>query len=165
MTNAKREAPGQTERCDALVIGASLAGLTISYLLSCLGYKVRTIERAPLIGGIDQSFQNRNGRIFDFGIHALEYMRSEYTTRLMLQAVDDQVVKIERKRGIVHRSCMIPYNVDKSEWPDELAAMLPDGELVDLLGSQRPTRENLARYYGKQFVDFIFDETLASYSR
>ncbi|MBW2290976.1 MAG: NAD(P)-binding protein [Deltaproteobacteria bacterium] len=163
LTNREEEATEPTEHCDALVIGANLGGLTISYLLACWGYSVRTIERAPFIGGIDRSFRNRNGRIFDFGVHSLDYMRSGYTTRLMMQAIDNQVIKMERKRGIVLRSCVIPYNADKSEWPAELAAMLPEGELVDELGTARPTRQNLARYYGEEFTDFIFDETLASY--
>jgi hypothetical protein len=41
--------------------------------------------------------------------------------------------------------------------------MFPDGELVDLLGKNPPTRANLAPYYGSEFVDLIFDEALPSY--
>lgn len=163
MTERNRIPSEAAETCDAIVIGANLGGLSISYLLASYGYSVRTIEKAPFIGGIDRSFQNRNGRLFDFGIHALDYMRSEFTTRMMMHAIDHDVFTLERKRGIVHRSHVIPYNADKSDWPDELASMLPSGELFDDLGSGRPTRENLARYYGEAFTDYIFEETLASY--
>jgi protoporphyrinogen oxidase len=163
MTNATQNAAPAAEQCDAIVIGANLAGLVISYFLTGWGYSVRTIERAPFIGGSDRSFRNANGRLFDFGVHSLDYMRSEFTTHLVIQAIDAEIVQMERKRGIVHRDTLIPYNADKSEWPAELAAMMPEGELVDELGTDRPTRENLARYYGKEFADYIFEETLASY--
>ena len=151
------------EQSDALVIGGNTAGVTVAYLLGQYGYKTRLLERSPYLGGIDRSFRNSNGRIFDHGLHVLEYMRSEFVTRLFSQAVNGEVNKVERRRGIVLRNHVIRYNAEPRDWPEELRAMLPDGELVDKLGTDRPTRENLAKFYGKPFADLIFDEALPSY--
>ena len=92
------------EQSDALVIGGNTAGLAVAYLLGQYGYRTRVLERSPLLGGVDRSFQNSNGRTFDHGLHVMEYMRSEFVTRLFLRAVNGEVNKVERKRGIVLRN-------------------------------------------------------------
>lgn len=151
------------QRCDAIVIGGNTAGLIVAYMLGQYGFETRLLEKSPVLGGTDRSFLNRNGRRFDFGLHVLDYMRSEFTTKLYERAVDGAVHKVPRRRGIVLRDHVIPYNAPAEEWPDELRRLLKPGPLVDELGTAPPTRENLTPFYGKAFVDFVFDEVLRSY--
>lgn len=151
------------EEFDALVVGGNIAGLALAYWLGQYGYRTALIEKAPRLGGIDGSFRNRNGRVFDFGLHALDYMRSELTSKLFEHVVDGRAHRIQRRRGIVLRNHLIDYNAPLAEWPAELRELLPEGELVDELGAEPPTREGLARYYGQAFADLIYDEALPSY--
>jgi hypothetical protein len=153
----------QAEDCDAIVVGGNVAGMVVAYTLGQLGYSTKLLEKQPGLGGMDRSFTNRNGRIFDFGLHVLDALRSEVVTKLFRYVVDDDVHETERRRGIVLRNHMIPYNAVAGDWPEELRALLPDGDLIDELGEAPPTREALARYYGERFAGMVFDEVLASY--
>ncbi len=159
----RREQPPVPEECDALVVGGAVAGLTVAYLLAQYGYKTVLVEKGPALGGVDRSFQNKLGRRFDFGMHALDYNRAPFATKLFESALDGRCHRLPKKRGIVLAGEIIPYNVPAGEWPDSLRELFPAGPLYDELGSAAPTRENLARFYGKPFVDLIFDDALASY--
>lgn len=152
-----------TVESDAIVVGGGIGGLVLAYLLSGYGYAVRLVEKSPWLGGFDRSFTNDHGKVFDLGMHALDHMRSEFTTKLFEEVVDGRAHLVEKKRGIVLRNHVIPYNARLEDWPAELREMLPEGGVVDDLGDRPPTRENLARIYGRRFVDLIFDEALASY--
>ncbi len=151
------------ETRDALVVGGNLAGLTVAYLLGQYGYKTTLIERAPFLGGGDGSFTNEHGRIFDFGMHALDHGRSEFVSRLFEHAVEGKFRRLPKNRAILLRDSLIPYNTGPQDWPDELQALLKPGEIVDDLGSDPPTREALGKIYGPAFAGFIFDEVLSSF--
>ncbi len=157
---AVRTAPA-VEESDAIVIGGNLAGLFVAHVLSQLGYSTRLIEKSPRLGGLDSSFTNTNGRTFDHGLHVLDYMRSELVTRTFLHAIDGEVNELVRRRGIVLRDHVLPYDAPADNWPDELRSLLPDRDIVDDI--ERPTRESIARVYGSEFADFVYDEILASY--
>lgn len=151
------------EAFDAIVIGGNVAGLVVAYLLANFGYRTALVERAPQLGGKDASFKNRNGRTFDFGLHCLDYLRSEFTTRLFEHVQRGRVHRVERHRAIVLRNHLIPYNALPEEWPGELRGLFPSERIVDELGAEDPTRERIAHTYGAGFADLIFDETLPSY--
>jgi len=153
----------QAENCDAIVVGGNVAGMVVAYLLGQLGYATKLLEKQPALGGMDRSFSNRNGRVFDFGLHVLDALRTEVVTKLFRYVVDDDVHETERRRGIVLRNHMIPYNAAPGDWPEELRALWPDGDLIDELGEAPPTRDALSRCYGERFAGMIFDEVLASY--
>ena len=163
LSDAPLPADRDSDHKDAIVVGGNVAGLTIAYLLGHLGYDTMLVDRAPTLGGTDSSFTIDSGARFDIGLHALDFMRSEVVTKLFLHVIDGQVHKVRRRRAIVLRNHQIPYNSPAAEWPEELRSMLPKGEIVDTLGGEPPTRENLARYYGREFVDFVFDEVQRSY--
>ncbi len=153
------------EQCkyDAVIIGGNTAGLVTAYVLGQFGIRTALIERSDQIGGIDASFKNKNGRVFDHGLHGLDYMRSELVTRLFSKVIGGRVNMVERRRGIVLGNHLIPYNSELADWPEALRAMFPSGDLVDGLGTDQPTRQNLARFYGREFTDMIFDDGLRSY--
>lgn len=152
-----------TETRDAIVVGGNMAGLTVAYLLGQYGYRTTLVERAPFLGGVDGSFTNEHGRIFDFGVHALDHNRCEFVSRLFERAVDQKFRRLPKKRGILLRDHLFPYNSPLEEWPDELRSMFKKGPIIDDLGTNPPTRQRLGEIYGPTFADFVFDEILASF--
>ena len=148
---------------DAIVIGSNLAGLVIAHALSSVGYRTVVADGSTEVGGMDRSFTNENGRVFDFGFHGLAYMRSELVTRLFVSVMDGAVRHLEHRRGIVLRGYTIPYNAAPERWPAEIAALLRRGPRIDDIGASLPTRERIAAVYGEGFAGLIFDEVLPSY--
>ena len=97
-----------------------------------------------------------------FGMHALDHMRSEFVTNLLTQAVDGAVRKLPKRRAIVLRGHVIPYNAPADEWPEELRQMMKRGAIEDDLGGAPPTREALAAIYGAEFANMVVDDALTS---
>lgn len=151
------------EQFDSIIIGGSTAGLVIGYLLTQYGHKVALLERAPFVGGTDGSFRNGNGRLFDVGLHVLDYMRSEFTTRLFEHVIEGRYHKMERLRAMVIENELVPYNVPVPEWPEKLRKLMRDGEIHDDIGTELPTRQRLAECYGAAFADLVYDRILPSY--
>ena len=150
------------ERVDAIVVGANLSGLVTSYLLDRLGFGVVLLERGARVGGANTSFASPDGTTFDIGMHVLDEMRSEVTTRLFTKVIDGRLNRVLLERAMVLRGHIVPYNAAPTELPDELRELLPGDELADELGTDLPTRERLREYYGA-YADFVFDEVLPSY--
>lgn len=148
---------------DAVVIGGNSAALSIAYLLGSYGYRTTLVERAPFLGGNDASWKNENGRVFDYGVHALDHGRSEFVTKLFEHAIDGRFRRHPKVRLLLLRGHLIPYNVGPEQWPEDLRALLKSGSIVDDLKGAKPTRAALGRIYGPGFADFIYDEVLASY--
>jgi hypothetical protein len=155
--------PPSLERLDAVVVGGNVRGLVTAYLLGSLGYRAAVLESGKAPGGVDRSFRAADGTVFDHGLHVLDEMRSPLATRLFVHAVDGAVHRTLLRRAIVLRGRAMPYAPLPSEMPEEIRAMLPSDDLVDDLGDAAPTREALAAYYGRPFVDLIFDEVRPSY--
>ena len=162
-SRSARGTDAATETVDAIVVGGGLAGLVVAHLVSQNGYRTVLVEKSEHLGGFDRSFRNANGRPFDFGLHVLDHMRSEFTTRLFESIVDGRVHAVERDRGIVLGGHVIPYNTPLEEWPESLRRMFPDGDVIDTIGTQAPTRERIASVYGAAFADHVFDDALRSY--
>jgi hypothetical protein len=151
------------ERVDAIVVGGNMRGLVAAYVLGSLGCRTVLVEKGRSVGGADGSFQTPHGTRFDLGFHVLDYMRSPLATRLFQRVVAGEVHRTTLRRAIVLRNHVIPYAPARDELPGEIRALLPPGELHDTVGDAAPTRENLARCYGRPFVDLVFDEVLPSY--
>jgi hypothetical protein len=150
------------ETVDAVVVGGNLAGLVTAWLLDRLGFHVVLLERGRRVGGANSSFTTTDGSTFDLGMHVLDDMRSEVTTRLFLSVIGrENVQRTLLRRAMVLRGRVVPYNPAPDDLPDELRALLPAGDLVDDIGAQAPTRERLRRCYGA-YGDFVLDEVLRS---
>ncbi len=152
-----------TEHVDAVIIGANTRGLVSAYLMAQLGYRAVLVERTNRVGGADASFVSEGGARFEHGLHVLDEDRSELATRLFKKVVGGRVHRHQLKRGMVLRGSIMPYAPLPSAMPPTLRAMLPGEDLIDDLGDATPTREALARFYGRDYVDFVFDEVLPSY--
>lgn len=162
MKTAARPLPSDVENVDAIVVGANLCGLITTYLLDQLGFRVVLLEPGARVGGANSSFTTTEGSTFDLGMHVLDDMRSEVTTRLFLRVIEGQVERVLLRRGMVLCGRLVPYNPAPADLPDELRALLPGDEIEDDLGAEPPTRERLRRCYGA-YADFVLDEVLPSY--
>lgn len=151
------------ENVDAVIIGANMRGLVSAYVMAQLGYRAVLIERTNRVGGADASFISDGGARFEHGLHVLDENRSELATRLFKKIVKGEVHRHTLKRGMVLRNETMPYAPLPSEMPEKIRSLLIGDDIVDELGDDPPTRENLAKYYGKDYVDLIFDEVLPSY--
>lgn len=151
------------EDVDAVVIGASMRGLVAAHVLSDLGRRTVVVERASVPGGVDGSFVTDRGTVFDHGLHVLDEMRSELTTRLFSDVVGGEVHRTILRRAIVLRGHVLPYAPEPSDLPAELRSLLGSDRLVDDVGDELPTFERLARCYGEEFVTLVFEEVLPSF--
>ena len=151
------------ESFDAAVIGAGTRGLIATYVLSTLGYRAVLLDKAPVVGAGDGSFQLSDGTWFDFGMHVLDEMRSPLATRLFRHVIGQRVNRVQLARAIVLRNEIMPYAPAPAAMPESIRALLRGDELVDDIGDEPPTRERIGRYYGSGFADLIFDEVLPSY--
>lgn len=151
------------EQLDAVVIGASIRGLVAATVLDQLGFRTLLVDARPRPGGVDGSFVTAGGARFDHGLHVLDYMRSEVATRLFTRVTGGAVHRVTLERGIVLRGAIVPYAPRPADLPEPLRKMLPGDALVDDIGDAPPTRDRLARCYGRDFADLVFDEVLPSY--
>ena len=107
------------ETVDAIVVGGTLSGLITAYILGRLGYQTLILERSARLGGVNASFTTPDGSTFDHGMHVLDFMRSELTTKLFTHVMDKKVNKVLLKRGMVLRGHSIPYNPLPGDMPAE----------------------------------------------
>lgn len=150
------------ERFDAVIIGGGLSGLVAAGVLSRLGLDTLVLERSSEAGGGSQSMRDPEGNIFDGGYHALDYGRSEITTRYFQRVLAGKVRRMTLSRGLVLGNSLFPYNASVEEWPSGLKALFEDAPGEDALGGT-PDKEAIAAVYGRRFADYVFDEILASY--
>jgi protoporphyrinogen oxidase len=148
---------------DAVIIGANIRGLVTAHVLTNLGFRIVLLERTRRLGGGDATFTTRAGNRFEFGMHVLDFMRSEVATRMFTDVADGAIHRTTLHRGIVLRGHLMPYAPEPSAMPQELRHMLHGGTLIDDIGDDLPTRARLSRDYGKAFADLIYDEVLPSY--
>lgn len=146
---------------ETIVIGAGLVGLTTAYALNQFGYSVTLIEKSDTIGGFSGSFKNRLGHYFDYGYHALDYNRSVFTTKFFEKILGEDLNKVLLKRGIVLRNHLIDYNLPEKDWPESIRRLFVESNTDQTVGI--PTRSELNRIYGPDFVNLIYDEVIPSY--
>lgn len=151
----------ESKNYDAVIIGAGLSGLVCAYTLSSYGVKCCLIEKSAVAGGGNQSFTNDTGDVFDSGYHALDYMRSAVTTNLFKKVLNDEYYEYTLNRGLVMNGEVFPYNLPIDEWPNDIVSLSSVSDIDEISGEI--TKEKLSTVYGKDFVEFCFDNVLASY--
>jgi glycine/D-amino acid oxidase-like deaminating enzyme/nitrite reductase/ring-hydroxylating ferredoxin subunit len=82
-------------RCDTVVIGAGMAGLTTAYELTQAGHKVIVIDRGPICGGMTSRTTAHLTPICDDTISSLISLRGEETAKLFQQSQQAAVDRIE----------------------------------------------------------------------
>lgn len=82
-------------RCDVVIVGAGIAGLSVAYELATAGQKVAVIDRGAIGGGMTSRTTAHLAPICDDGIHSMIQLRGEDTARLFHQSQQAAVNRIE----------------------------------------------------------------------
>lgn len=130
-----------------VVVGAGVAGLTLSYKLSSTGHDVLLVEKERSVGGLARSYAYPGGFTFDPGPHRF-HTDSPAVLDFILQVLDDDYLRISRKSGVrMFDRCF--------DWPLTTASIfrMPLAVLLSVGGDllSRKTRE------GPSFKDYILN--------
>lgn len=147
---------------DVIIIGGGLTGLTAAYTCQQFGFSAIILEKSDNLGGGNQSFKDSHGNIFDYGYHALDYGRSELTTRFFEKILQDKFYKFKLKRGIVIKDYLLEYNSDLCNWPKDLQKLFISKKFEDNIEKLNSTKQ-LIDIYGPGFISFLVEEILQSY--
>lgn len=148
--------------CDTLIIGGGQAGLISANILSNLGYETILVEKSPILGGGNSSFQNSFGDTFDYGYHALDYNRSLFTSNFFKSLLDNEINVFNLKRGLLLNNKIIKYAEVPNKWPKDFK--ITTKKVKDDIDVNIPiTKKKLTKIYGKKFTEFIYKKVLYSY--
>ena len=145
-----------------VIIGGGLSGLVSANICSHLGIDVMLLEKTNHLGGGNKSFHDKNGNIFDYGYHALDYNRSILATNFFQKVLHNQFLKLKLSRGIIIKNYVLPYNEILSKWPIELKKMFSDNSSTDNI-KNKLSQKNIQKIYGNEFIKFTYEEILHSY--
>lgn len=82
-----------------IVVGAGIAGLTLSFKLSAAGHEILLVEKADAVGGLAKNFEYEGGYFFDPGPHRF-YTENPDVSDFIYEVLDDDVLHIGRKSGV-----------------------------------------------------------------
>ena len=92
-----------SQRCDTVVVGSGIAGLSVAYELSAAGRSVIVLDRGPIGGGMTARTTAHLTSICDDGTGELIEMRGEEMAKLFVQsqgAAIDRIEAIVKQRNI-----------------------------------------------------------------
>ena len=92
-------------RCDTVIVGAGIAGLSTAYELASAGHKIVVIDRGTISGGMTSRTTAHLAPICDDGLSALIKLRGEETAALFQQSQEAAVDRIEEIVGPHDISC------------------------------------------------------------
>ncbi|MDC1136656.1 NAD(P)-binding protein [Nitrosopumilus sp.] len=145
-----------------IIFGGGLSGLVTANVCSHLGIDSILVENSNLLGGGNKSVKDKEGNIFDYGYHALDYNRSIITTKFFEKVLQNNYRKFKLNRGIVVKNYLIPYNQKISKWPKDLKILFSKKIQNDSIKGKL-TREKISKIFGKKFTDLAYDDILRSY--
>lgn len=148
---------------DAIIIGGNLVGLYAAFLLRQLGFETCVLESSPTLGGMDRSFENPNGLLFDMGFHAVDHNRSVLATRFFSGIMEEGARVVTLNRHIAVGREHFPYAAPKADWPDALQHLLVACSDIDTLDDENISLEDLSQCYGAPFIDFVMRDMVPSY--
>lgn len=151
-----------TRQVENLVIGAGLVGSITGWILAEQGRSGVLLDRSSDAGGVNGSFRDALGNLFDHGRHVINADRDPFTSQFFTDVQNGEVHRFTLRRGIVVRGHLVPYAAELADWPDALRERieLDVGVGPIHLGS---AREQFARVYGQWFADLAFGEMLEAY--
>ena len=95
----------RNHRCDTVVVGAGIAGLSTAYDLVQAGQKVVVLDRGPIAGGMTARTTAHLAPVCDDGISELIKLRGEEIARLFHQSQEAAVARIETNVEELDISC------------------------------------------------------------
>ena len=145
-----------------IIFGGGLSGLVTAYICSHSGINTTLIENTSLLGGGNKSIKDKEGNIFDYGYHALDYNRSLIATNFFKKILSNNFRKFKLKRGIVIKNHLIKYNEKINNWPEELKSLFPNKLKIDTIQGKL-TRRKISNIFGKKFTNLAYEDILRSY--
>jgi glycine/D-amino acid oxidase-like deaminating enzyme/nitrite reductase/ring-hydroxylating ferredoxin subunit len=82
-------------RCDIVVVGAGIAGLSVAHELAASGRKIIVLDRGTLAGGVTSRTTAHLAPVCDDGVASLIQLRGEDTAKLFQQSQEAAVDRIE----------------------------------------------------------------------
>jgi len=92
-------------RCDTVIIGAGIAGLSTAYELADSGQRVIVLDRGPIARGMTSRTTAHLAPICDDGVSSLAKIRGEHVARLFQESQSAAVDRIEQIVGKHRVSC------------------------------------------------------------
>ena len=145
-----------------IIFGGGLSGLVAANICSQYGIKSLLVENTNLLGGGNKSLKDKEGNIFDYGYHALDYNRSLTTTKFFKKVLKNNYRKFKLKRGIILKDHLFPYNEKINNWPKELRILFPKKLTNDAIKGKL-NRKKISKVFGKKFTNLAYEEILRSY--
>ena len=145
-----------------IIFGGGLSGLVAANICSQYGIKSLLVENTNLLGGGNKSLKDKEGNIFDYGYHALDYNRSLTTTKFFKKVLKNNYRKFKLKRGIILKDHLFPYNEKINNWPKELRMLFPKKLTNDAIKGKL-NRKKISKVFGKKFTNLAYEEILRSY--
>ena len=145
-----------------IIFGGGLSGLIAANICSQYGIKSLLVENTNLLGGGNKSLKDKEGNIFDYGYHALDYNRSLTTTKFFKKVLKNNYRKFKLKRGIILKDHLFPYNEKINNWPKELRILFPKKLTNDAIKGKL-NRKKISKVFGKKFTNLAYEEILRSY--
>ena len=87
-------------KCDTVIVGSGIAGLSVAYELAASDQKVIVLDRGPIAGGMTSRTTAHLAPICDDGVSELEKLRGEEIARLFQES---QAAAVDRIEAIVGR--------------------------------------------------------------
>ncbi|WP_136620824.1 MULTISPECIES: FAD-dependent oxidoreductase [Mesorhizobium] len=84
------------QRCDTVIIGSGIAGLSVAYELAAIGHKVIVVDRGRIAGGMTSRTTAHLAPICDDGLSTLMKLRGEAVARVFQQSHEAGVARIEQ---------------------------------------------------------------------
>jgi glycine/D-amino acid oxidase-like deaminating enzyme/nitrite reductase/ring-hydroxylating ferredoxin subunit len=83
-------------RCDSVIVGSGIAGLSVAYELASAGRMVIVVDRGSIAGGMTSRTTGHLAPVCDDGVSSLTRLRGEETARLFQQSQEAAVDRIEQ---------------------------------------------------------------------
>src|SRR4029079_14066132 len=83
-------------RCDTVIVGSGIAGLSVAYELVAEGHKVIVVDRGSVAGGMTSRTTGHLAPVCDDGVSSLTRLRGEETVRLFQRSQEAAVDRIEQ---------------------------------------------------------------------
>src|SRR3954451_6795918 len=95
----------QNERCDVIVIGAGIAGISTAYELASRGLSVIVIDRAGIAGGMTARTTAHLAPLCDDGMTELKKLRGLQAAKLFYQSQAASIDRVEEIQNIENIDC------------------------------------------------------------
>ena len=145
-----------------IIFGGGLSGLVTANICSHLGIDSILVESSNSLGGGNKSVKDKEGNIFDYGYHALDYNRSFITTKFFKKLLQNNYRKFKLERGIIIKDHLMQYNEKIDKWPKDLKVLFLKKLQNDTIEGEL-NRGEISRVFGKKFTDLSFENILKSY--